>query len=106
MSETVLLTGASGFIGRHVVPALLARGYEVHGIARRGTVISGCASSQACDLFDDGAVESLIEVIRPTHLLHFAWYAEHGKFWSSEENLRWVRASLNLIQRFTAAGGK
>jgi uncharacterized protein YbjT (DUF2867 family) len=26
----VLVTGASGFIGRHAVPALVAHGFEVH----------------------------------------------------------------------------
>ena len=28
----VLLTGASGFVGRHALPHLLARGFEVHAV--------------------------------------------------------------------------
>jgi len=31
---TVLLTGATGFVGRHVAPALLAAGYRVRGASR------------------------------------------------------------------------
>ena len=30
----ILLTGATGFIGRHVLDRLLAAGHEVHGAAR------------------------------------------------------------------------
>ncbi len=39
-------------------------------------------------------------------LVHLAWYAEHGKFWASVENIRWVQASLALLQAFAAAGGR
>jgi len=47
-----------------------------------------------------------MEEIRPTHLLHFAWYAEHGKFWRSTENYRWLEASIALLRRFHECGGK
>ena len=33
-SKHVLVTGASGFVGRHLVPALLGRGYAVTGLGR------------------------------------------------------------------------
>lgn len=33
-SHRVLVTGASGFLGRHLVPRLIARGHEVRGLAR------------------------------------------------------------------------
>lgn len=33
-NATVLITGATGFIGHHIVDKLLARGYEVIGISR------------------------------------------------------------------------
>ena len=34
MSETILVTGASGFVGRHLASLLLARGYRVVGLDR------------------------------------------------------------------------
>ncbi len=34
MPEAVVVLGAAGFVGRHLVPALAARGYEVHPRAR------------------------------------------------------------------------
>ncbi len=99
----VLLTGGSGFIGRHATAPLVAAGYEVHVVGRRagpGTV------SHVLDLMDRQQVADLMQSVRPTHLLHFAWYAEHGKFWSSPLNLDWVAASLNLFRAFADAGGQ
>ena len=36
--RTILVTGASGFVGRHVTRALLERGAEVSGL-RRGDIV-------------------------------------------------------------------
>jgi nucleoside-diphosphate-sugar epimerase len=57
------------------------------------------------DLLDEGETAALVEAVSPTHLLHFAWYAEPGEFWRSEQNLRWVEASLRLLRAFRASGG-
>jgi nucleoside-diphosphate-sugar epimerase len=35
-----------------------------------------------------------------------AWYAQHGKYWTSPLNLRWVEATTRLAQAFCKAGGK
>ena len=91
----VLVTGASGFIGRHVVPLLQGRGFDVHAIGR----------NQA-DLLIPGISAALIDRIKPTHLLHLAWYAVPGRFWVAPDNLNWVAASLLLHRAFAAAGGK
>jgi nucleoside-diphosphate-sugar epimerase len=44
--------------------------------------------------------------VRPSHLLHLAWYAEHGAFWTSHRNLDWIRASISLAEAFLEAGGQ
>jgi nucleoside-diphosphate-sugar epimerase len=54
---------------------------------------------------DGAATAALMTRIRPTHLMHFAWYAEPGKFWHSLENFRWLEASLQLLRNFREAGG-
>lgn len=48
----------------------------------------------------------LIQSARPTHLVHLAWYAEHGEYWTSPLNLRWAEASVRLVETFCAAGGR
>jgi len=103
--KRVLLTGASGFIGRHTVPRLLERGYEVHAVGRSGVPAPG-ACWHKTDLLDHAQARSLVMAVRPSHLLHLAWYAEHRKFWTSPENLRWVTATENLLDFFAYAGGR
>jgi nucleoside-diphosphate-sugar epimerase len=99
----VLLTGASGFVGRHALSALSDAGHEVHAVARhRGPHAPGVIWHEA-DLLADCAV---VSEVAPEILLHLAWYAEHGKFWDAPENVRWVQASLELLQDFAAAGGR
>lgn len=105
--KKVLLTGASGFIGRQAIPALLARGYEVHAISTRAMeALSDGVFNHQLDLFNTNQTSQLIAEIRPSHLLHFAWYAVHGKFWTAQENLHWVKASIDLLQQFVLHGGK
>jgi nucleoside-diphosphate-sugar epimerase len=105
MKKRLLLTGAGGFIGRHTVPDLLARGYEVHAAEIRAIEIEGCQVHMA-NLLDAAEGKRLIEEVKPTHLLHLAWYVEHGKFWTSLDNTRWVEASLALLREFVANGGQ
>jgi nucleoside-diphosphate-sugar epimerase len=98
-----MLTGATGFVGRHTLTALVDSGHEVHALARsRGPEASGVIWHEA-DLL---AGSEVVGEVEPEILVHLAWYAEHGKFWSSPENVRWVEASLALLRAFVAAGGR
>jgi nucleoside-diphosphate-sugar epimerase len=44
--------------------------------------------------------------VKPSHLLHLAWYVVPGKLIAAPENFAWVRASMDLVQAFAAQGGK
>jgi len=105
--KRVLLTGATGFIGRRCLPLLLANGYEVHAVSSR---LPQETCSDVCwhqvNLLDFSQVSVLIADMQPTHLLHFAWYAEPGKYWTALENFHWVQASLSVLWQFYSHGGK
>ena len=58
------------------------------------------------NLFNYYEVELLIKEIQPTHIIHLAWYTEHGKFWNSEKNEDWMNASIKLFQIFKKYDGK
>jgi len=107
MSKRVLLTGASGFIGRHCLAPLCAAGYEVHAVSsqQRPEVLPGLKWHRA-DLLDTTQIRQLLNKVKPSHLLHFAWYAVPGKYPSSPENLRWCQCTLELLQSFADNGGK
>ena len=89
--KTILVTGATGFIGRQSLDPLLARGYAVHAVSskddtprQRGVVW------HRADLIDRDTLKVLIESVRPTHLLHFAWSMVPGGAAAPAKNLRWV----------------
>jgi len=106
--KRAVLTGATGFVGRHAVQPLLERGFEVHALARTPPVEPGIGrvSWHEADLLDPAATAAVVGKLGATHLLHFAWYAEHGRFWEAPENLDWVAASLGLLRSFHASGGR
>ena len=107
MSERVLVTGASGFVGRPLVAALVAGGVRVEALGCRnaGPELSAVHWHRA-DLLSPGDVRALLRELRPAVLVHCAWYVEHGRFWSAPENLNWLDASLELAARFFETGGR
>jgi nucleoside-diphosphate-sugar epimerase len=96
-----LVTGGSGYLGRRIVAALAGEA-DVMVLDRHP--LDGVASL-ACDLSDQTAVTQAVKVARPTHLIHAAWYVEHGKFWTAPENHGWVDRSLHLLRTFRESGG-
>jgi nucleoside-diphosphate-sugar epimerase len=106
--KKVLITGASGFVGRNCVPLLVAKGYEVHATTHQRLLkqVSPGICWHEADLLSPGIVANLVHRIQPDALLHLAWYAVPGKFWEARENLDWVRASQELLSAFTENGGK
>jgi nucleoside-diphosphate-sugar epimerase len=101
-----LVTGATGFVGRHTLSRLAERGFEVHAVARSAPSDRSEATWHTTDLLEPGAPERLVRATRPSDLLHLAWFATPGEFWSSPENQRWLEASTNLIRAFAAGGGE
>lgn len=84
------------------------RKFEVHAVF--GTRIPPDAPDgvhwHGSDLLAPGGHASLLAAVEPSHLLHLAWYAEHGSFWQSLENLRWTAATVRLVHDFAAQGGQ
>jgi nucleoside-diphosphate-sugar epimerase len=107
---TVLVTGATGFAGSHVVRKLVASGEDVAVIARPGSsryrldgVIDKIQILEG-DLADSDAMRSLLASCKPEACIHLAWYAEPGKYLASPMNLGSLSASVSLIEELARVG--
>ena len=106
MMSRLLLSGASGFLGRNCLDVLGGGDWEVHATDRRPLVGASVEiQSHQIDILDRREVSDLLAEIRPTHLLHLAWMGGRSVY-RSPENFRWVRGSLRLLEEFAAAGGR
>jgi nucleoside-diphosphate-sugar epimerase len=107
--KKILITGASGFLGRHCIPLLIDRGYEIHAVFHNrpfGFEARKNLFYHECDLLNAREHKKLLSGIKPSHFLHLAWYAVPGKYWTSLENINWVQASLGIIKEFMKHGGR
>ena len=68
---TVLVTGASGFLGSRAIALLIQRGYPVVATGRKPTRSTGVLFVRG-DLRDERFTQRLVDEVRPTHVLHVA----------------------------------
>lgn len=102
----VLVTGATGFLGMHVLSILTKRGYEVHAVSRSKMPLEVGIKWHCIDLLDKYQMEGLIRATRPSHLLHLAWITTHSYFWEADENELWENATGTLATLFQEMGGR
>jgi len=104
---SVLVTGASGFIGSHCLAPLAERGYEMHAVRSSGESPPVANTTwHTVDLLDAEQVDGLLDAVRPSLLLHLAWYATPGSYVNALENVVWAGASLSLYRSFVEHGGR
>ena len=105
--KVILVTGAPGFIGRHTLPYLTEEYERVHAVYNKNKLntISNVQWHRA-DILNKEDQQSLLNAVKPTHLLHLAWYAKPGGYARSFINVEWLHKSLNLIRQFRERGGE
>lgn len=106
IDKKILVTGASGFLGKQCIDFLISQDYEVHAISSKKMADESKVTWHQVDLLDSNQVSSLLGHIKVSSLLHLAWYVAPGSWYSAHENFLWLQSSLELLRQFEAAGGK
>lgn len=110
MKRKILLTGASGFVGRQIARALLAAGHRPVLVLRPGAMArTGLDADvvdvvETADLFGESADWWAPHLADVDAVIHAAWYVEPGKYLDSAENIRCVAGSLALAEAAAKAG--
>lgn len=103
---SVLVTGASGFIGGYAAKALAESGWGVVGTGRSEPDSNWLHRWIVADLLQPADVHKLVHEAGADVLLHLAWCDDTATRWHSLDNLAWAAASLQLVKKFAEAGGR
>jgi GDP-4-dehydro-6-deoxy-D-mannose reductase len=114
MPDTILVTGAAGFAGSHLLDLLSGEGADVVGWRRANAVAQAPAAEAAVprltwrsvDLLDRDAVYRAVSEIRPSAVYHCAGAAHVGRSWESTTSTFAinVRGTHHLFEGLQRAG--
>lgn len=101
---TVLITGATGFVGSHVARLLVEKDQKVHAIVRETSRLDRMSDIRdrvrlwVGDLRDREWVRATVSEIEPKLCVHTAWYAEPGRYLDAMENVDSLAATVELAR--------
>ena len=108
MKKKILITGANGFIGRHLIP-FFEKNYDLYGCyLEHNSILETFPSVNwiKINLKNSAQTNSIIKSIAPYGLIHLAWNVKDLNYQTSVENFEWITTSLNIIKSFGENNGK
>ena len=103
--KKVIVTGAAGFIGRHLVLELEKQGVEVIALIRPGSENRSASCSVACGLSDYDKLPEMICDRDIDTVYHLAWQGvSDGDARDEDVQLANIKATLDLVQSAARMG--
>jgi nucleoside-diphosphate-sugar epimerase len=101
MTGAALVVGASGIVGNNLARHLLARGWQVYGLARRPPADIGGMLPVPADLLDPAGLRTALQGVRPTAVFVSSWLRQP----TEAENIKVNRAMVrNVLDALSPAG--
>lgn len=107
----ILVTGAGGFVGRHLVRALgkvCDRNTDHIALVHNAPAVSGSDpmlwKGLSCDLTDADAIDSVIETHSPDFIIHLAAQSSVGKSLGGQRAATWTTNLLSTLNLARAVG--
>lgn len=93
----VLVTGGTGFVGRHVTSTLISRGHTVRVVSRKADAsLRGVEFQQIDDLFSASRAELSTVLNGADVVVHLAWHVDPKNYLISDRNWACLSGSLRL----------
>lgn len=105
MKKRILITGATGLIGKEALPYLLQKEYEVYALTTKRHEEEKFVNWLQCDICDNNSLKQVFREIKPEYLLHFAWITG-GDYLTNTQNIALKDAGINLLKCFKENDGK
>ncbi len=98
MTQTALVVGASGIVGNNLACHLLAKGWEVYGLARRPPADIAGLKPVAADLTDAEGLREAVTRLRPSHVFICTWMRQATEAENIAVNGAMVRNLLEALR--------
>lgn len=103
--KKVLVTGATGLIGKELIKPLQKAGFDIYAITIDENNPANGVNWIKGSLFDEKFIQETMETVKPEYLLNMAW-ATTGDYLTSDVNYKFLNAGISLLKYFKDNGGK
>lgn len=104
MTHKVLVTGSSGFMGRHLVRLLRSNGYDILGVDFNPPPDQNSSAYVTCDILDKEKIQAVLAKYQPSTVVHLAARTDLDESSHLQGYAVNIQGTENLIAAIEKAG--
>lgn len=103
MTNQYLITGANGFVGKHIVKKIIDRGYHVKAVIRAGSDISSFKNTnitiiESNDIYEESEDWWRSALSGVHFVIHGAWYVNPSDYLTSTKNIEALFGTVKIAK--------